>query len=200
MQQKVTVPAFSSTSLGLPLCTLSLLFSSALLFCQLYFPYLPPESAFFFFPLPLSFFPSPTALCHWLTITVSVDMCIGAALIMRGLHPILSQFAFSLNKDWARGTMGNGVDRSVGVGGCTGSFLQEPWQKLLCCFCCFPPTKKKWSITMKEYYRFACSQKPIPHLWTWIKNPNTGEISFECLTKEGGENVRERVNRRWGVW
>lgn len=148
MQQKVTVPAFSSTSLGLPLCTLSLLFSSALLFCQLYFPYLPPESAFFFFPLPLSFFPSPTALCHWLTITVSVDMCIGAALIMRGLHPILSQFVFSLNKDWARGTMGNGVDRSVGAGGWEWGGAQAHFCKSRDKSCCVafaapPPPQKK---------------------------------------------------------
>lgn len=50
------LPALSSTSLDLPLSILSLLYSSALLFCQLYFPYLPPESAFFFslclFPFP----------------------------------------------------------------------------------------------------------------------------------------------------
>lgn len=59
MQQKVTVPASSSTSLYLPLPLLSLLCSSVLLFCQLYFPYLPLESAFFFSPFPLSFCPSP---------------------------------------------------------------------------------------------------------------------------------------------
>lgn len=127
MQQKVTVPALSSTSLDLPLSILSLLYSSALLFCQLYFPYLPPESAYFFSPLPLSFFPSPTTLYHWLTITVSVDMCICASLIICGLHPILSWPSNSLNVGCARGAMGNG-------GGV--SYLQELWQKLLCCLCC----------------------------------------------------------------
>lgn len=39
-------------------------------------------------------------------------------------------------------------------------------------------------------------QQCVSHLGILIKDPNAGEISDECLTKEGGENVRERVNRR----
>lgn len=83
----MTVPALSlsCSSLYLQLSSFSLPCSSALLFCQLYFPYLPLESALFFSPFPLSFFPFPHYIISLDSLSVSQDIAFICASLIKTL-------------------------------------------------------------------------------------------------------------------
>lgn len=99
-QQDVTVPALSRSSLSLQLSPSSLLHNSASLFCELYFPYLPPKSASFFL-LPLFPFSHPPqhditlALTHYQCRKLLLSYVPRWRLIMSGHCRTLSRWRYS---------------------------------------------------------------------------------------------------------
>lgn len=199
-------------------CPLSLLCSSALLFCQLYFPYLPLESASFFL-LPLSFFPSPTTIYHFSLDSLSVSQ--GVAFICASLMSDNADGA-SLLKATAKeqqrySAVNQGIvqEKTLVYWEQRGAVMMSERaikKKLFCCVCCSPP---EW---VKAISGLLISKNIVDFQSRFLRglapskeSKRRMEQESKCCmklswsmwvspTEDCGRNVWERVNRRWGVW
>lgn len=187
MQQKVTVPAWSSTSLYLLLLSFSPVQLCLIVLSALFS--LPPSwVCLLFFPFPSFLFPFPHCIIS-LTHYHSVDMCDSASKTVCGLHPILSLSSFFANVIVQEGL--RALEYREERGGGPQARICKSRDKSCCVVFAASP---EWSNN-KGRILWVCLE---PETYSRFLNMNWG--SDECLTKEGGENVWERVNRRWGVW